>query len=81
VNFYLNYWKAEVMPPGDQPPVGLLLCTGKNQTKVEYATAGLDHQLFVSRYLVALPKPEDLQRLIETDRAAWQQHHPEAEPS
>jgi hypothetical protein len=39
------------------------------------STGGLDHQLFVSRYL-ALPKPEDLQRLIETDCAAWEQRHP-----
>ena len=79
MNFYLNYWKTEVMPEDDQPPVGLLLCTDKNQTKVEYATAGLDHQLFVSRYLVALPKPEQLQQLIETDRAVWEQRHPEPE--
>jgi predicted nuclease of restriction endonuclease-like (RecB) superfamily len=78
MNFYLNYWKTEVMPEGDQPPIGLLLCTDKNQTKVEYATAGLDHQLFVSRYLVALPKPEQLQQIIETDRAVWEQRHPES---
>lgn len=76
MNFYLNYWKAQVMAEGDQPPVGLLLCTDKDQTKVEYATGGLDHQLFVSRYLVALPKPEQLEQLIENDRAAWEQHHP-----
>lgn len=81
-NFYLNYWKDQMMQPGDQPPVGLLLCTDKDQTKVEYATGGLDHQLFVSRYLVALPKPEELERLIETDRAVWEQHHvhPHARP-
>jgi len=77
MNFYLNYWKENVVAQGDQPPVGLLLCTGKDQTKVEYATGGLDHQLFVSRYLVALPKAEQLQQLIETDRAIWQQRHPE----
>jgi len=75
VKRYLNFWKGQMMQPGDQPPVGLLLCTDKDQTKVEYATGGLDHQLFVSRYLVALPKPEELERLIETDRAVWEQHH------
>lgn len=75
MNYYLNYWKQNVMAEGDQPPVGLLLCTDKNETKVEYATAGLDHQLFVSRYLVALPKPEQFLELIENDRAAWEQHH------
>src|SRR6266545_6790409 len=73
MHFYLNYWNAEVVVDGDQPPVGLLLCSDKDQTKVEYATAGMDHQLFVSRYLVALPKPEQLQQLIERDRTVWEQ--------
>ena len=77
MNFYLNYWKAEMMQPGDQPPVGLILCTDKKETRVQYATAGLDNDFFVSRYLVALPKPEELERLIETDRAVWEQQHGE----
>ncbi len=81
MSFHLNYWKAEMMQPGDEPPVGLILCTDKKETRVDYATAGLDQQIFVSRYLVALPKPEELERLIETDRAAWEQHHgADAEP-
>lgn len=75
MNYYLNYWKDQVMQPGDEPPVGLILCTDKNQTRVDYATAGLDHQFFVSRYLVALPSVETLQRLIEEDTALWQQNH------
>ncbi len=70
MNFYLNYWKANELAEGDNPPVGLLLCSGKDATKVEYATGGMDRQLFVSRYLVALPSPEQLQTLIEADRAA-----------
>jgi len=73
MNFYLNYWKREMTGPTDAPPVGLLLCSDKDQTKVEYATGGLDQQLFVSRYLVALPKPTDIEQLIERDRALWEQ--------
>ncbi len=69
MNFYLNYWKDRMMEPGDQSPIGLLLCSDRDHTKVEYATAGLDEPLFVSRYLVALPKPEELQAFIERDRA------------
>jgi len=73
MNFYLNYWKDQMMGEGDQPPVGLILCTDKDQTKAEYATGGLNHQLFISRYLVVLPKPEQLQELVENDRAQWEQ--------
>lgn len=75
MNFYLNYWKAEMMAPGDQPPVGLILCTDKKETRVSYATVGLDHQLFVSRYLNVLPTEETLQRIIEQDAAVWQQQY------
>jgi hypothetical protein len=52
--------------------VGLLLCSDKDQTKVEYAIGGLDHQVFVSRYLVALPEPNEIEKLIERDRALWE---------
>ncbi len=81
MNFYLNFWKSEMMQPGDQPPVGLILCTDKKETRVDYATAGLDQQLFVSRYLVALPSVETLQALIEQDTAVWQQQHGEEQES
>ena len=72
MNFYLNYWRREVTSPEDNPPVGLLLCSDKDQTKVEYAIGGLDHQVFVSRYLVALPEPNEIEKLIERDRALWE---------
>jgi len=73
MNFYLNYWRREMTGPTDASPVGLLLCSDKDQTKVEYAIGGLDQQLFVSRYLVALPKPTDIEQFIERDRALWEQ--------
>ena len=73
MNFYLNYWKREVTSPEDNAPVGLLLCSDKDQTKVEYAIGGLDQQLFVSRYLVALPTPIEIERLVERDRTLWEQ--------
>jgi YhcG PDDEXK nuclease domain len=72
MNFYLNYWKREVTSPEDNPPVGFLLCSDKDQTKVEYAIGGLDHLVFVSRYLVALPEPNEIEKLIERDRALWE---------
>jgi hypothetical protein len=53
------------MKPGDNPPIGLLLCTDKNHALVEYALAGLDNNLFVSKYLLELPKKEDLQAFVE----------------
>jgi predicted nuclease of restriction endonuclease-like (RecB) superfamily len=68
MNFYVNWFKANMMQKGDNPPVGILLCTDKDGTDVEFATAGMDQKLFVSRYLTALPSAAELEALIEADR-------------
>ncbi len=67
MNYYLNYYRNEVMQEGDNPPIGIILCTEKgSNTKVLYATSGLDNQIFVSKYQVELPKEEDLLRILES---------------
>ncbi|MBE0643402.1 MAG: DUF1016 family protein [Bacteroidetes bacterium] len=45
--------------------VGILLCTQHDKTLVEYALAGMDNGLFVSRYQLELPKREEIQRFID----------------
>lgn len=67
LNTYLNYYKKEVMEQGDNPPVGILMVTDKNKALVEYATAGMDNQLFVSKYLVQLPSKEQLLEFVENE--------------
>jgi predicted nuclease of restriction endonuclease-like (RecB) superfamily len=69
MNFYLNWWKKNGMERGDSPPVGIILCSDREKTEVEFATAGMDNKLFVSRYLVALLSAEQLRKFIERDRA------------
>jgi len=54
-----------MMTEGDNPAVGILLCTKKDRALVEYALAGMDSGLFVSRYQLELPKLEEMQRFIE----------------
>lgn len=60
LNSYVGYYRQHEMSDGDQPPIGLLLCTRKNAELVEYALAGMSNQLFVSRYQVQLPDKEDI---------------------
>ena len=64
LNMYLNYFKAEVMQPDDNPPIGILLCTEKGDTLVKYATAGLDPNIFVQKYMIELPTEEEIQEFI-----------------
>ena len=65
LNTYVSWYLKNMMIEGDNPPVGILLCTDKNHTLVEYALAGMDNNLFVSKYLLELPKKEEMQRFIE----------------
>ena len=79
MNFYVNWFKAHMMAPGDTPPVGILLCSDKDGTEVEFATAGMDQKLFVSRYLTKLPSVEKLRTFLETDRHQIEQLAPKAQ--
>jgi predicted nuclease of restriction endonuclease-like (RecB) superfamily len=64
LNTYVSWYRENMMIEGDNPPVGILLCTDKNHALVEYALAGMDNNLFVSKYLLELPKKEEMQRFI-----------------
>lgn len=55
LNAYVSYYRENEMQPGDNPPVGILLCTRKGKKMVEYALAGMDNHLFVSTYMLQIP--------------------------
>ncbi|MCX5787587.1 MAG: PDDEXK nuclease domain-containing protein [Elusimicrobia bacterium] len=65
LNTYVNWYRKHEAAAGDNPPIGILLCTKKNRALVEYALAGMDNRLFVSKYQLELPKKEEIRRFIE----------------
>jgi len=64
---YVNYYRKEIMQPDDNPPVGILLVTNKNNALVEYAIADSDRELFVSKYIVELPDKKQLEQFINEE--------------
>ena len=64
LNAYVSYYKENEMQPGDNPPVGILLCTRKGRKMVEYALAGMDNHLFVSTYMLQLPDKKTLEDFL-----------------
>lgn len=64
LNAYVSHYKENEMQPGDNPPVGILLCTRKGKKMVEYALAGMDNQLFVSTYMLQLPDKKSLEEFL-----------------
>ena len=71
LNTYVSYFREEVKRPDDNHPVGILLCTQKGKKLVEYALSGMDNQLFVSKYLLELPKKEQLEAFITNELLKW----------
>ena len=64
LNAYVSYYKENEMNEGDNPPIGILLCTRKGEKMVEYALAGMDNNLFVSTYMLSLPDKKTLQDFL-----------------
>lgn len=64
LNAYVSYYKENEMQLGDNPPVGILLCTRKGKKMVEYALAGMDNRLFVSTYMLQLPDRKTLEDFL-----------------
>lgn len=67
MQLYLNYFKENEMVEGENPPIGILLCTEKKETLVRYTTTGIDNTIFVSKYKVGLPSEQEIKSLIEND--------------
>ncbi len=67
LNAYVSYYKENEMHEGDNPPVGILLCTRKGEKMVEYAIAGMDNNLFVSTYMLQLPDKATLEKFLHDE--------------
>ncbi|MBI5912412.1 MAG: DUF1016 family protein [Betaproteobacteria bacterium] len=68
LNTYVSWYRKHMVAEGDGPPIGVLLCTQKDHALVEFALAGMNSRLFVSKYQLELPSKEDLQRFLEEKR-------------
>lgn len=65
LNTYVSWYKRNMMTAGDNPPVGILLCTRKDHALVEYALADMDNRLFVSKYQLEMPSREQIQQFLD----------------
>ena len=64
MNMYLGYFANEENTESDNPPVGIILSKDKDELLVEYATYGMNSQLFVSQYQLYLPDKNDLIKIV-----------------
>lgn len=65
MQMYVNYYTRELMNPGDNPPIGIILCADKSDTLVRYTLPLDNKQIHASKYLLYLPKEEDLKKEMD----------------
>ena len=68
MQMYVNYYTRELMEPGDNPPIGIILCSSKSDTLVRYTLPLGNNQIYASKYTLYLPKEEDLRKEINQQR-------------
>jgi predicted nuclease of restriction endonuclease-like (RecB) superfamily len=74
MNLYLNYAREHWTLAGENPPLGLILCSEKNEAVAHYALGNLHNKVLSSQYKLALPGEKELaQEIAKTRKALLQQ--------
>ena len=64
MQMYVNYYTREMMNPGDNPPIGILLCADKNDAVVRYTLPEGENQIFAAKYTTYLPTKEEIIKML-----------------
>ena len=73
MHFYLNYAREHWMREGENPPVGLILCSEKDEALARYALEGLSNKVMAAEYRIALPDETVLAAELDRTRQAMEQ--------
>jgi hypothetical protein len=65
---YVRMFDANARPEGDNPTIGLILCSKKNEAIARYSVLSEGKRLFAAKYVKVLPSEVELQREIERER-------------
>jgi predicted nuclease of restriction endonuclease-like (RecB) superfamily len=64
---YVHYYDREIKTKDENPTIGLILCTDKNDAVVKYVLDDKERQIFTSRYQYELPTEEDLRQELRRE--------------
>lgn len=80
MHLYLNYAREHWMKPGENPPVGLILCAEKGASEAHYALDNLPSKVLAAEYQTLLPDEKLIAAELERSRqhleARNDDHHP-----
>ncbi len=72
IDMYVRMYDDLKRTTGDNPTIGILLCADKDETIVKYSVLNDQNNLFASKYLLFLPKEEELKNIIDHDKLRFQ---------
>ena len=72
IDMYVRMYDDLKKAHDDNPTIGLLLCTEKDETIVKYSVLNDKNNLFASKYKLYLPKEEELKQIIDQDRVQFE---------
>jgi len=70
---YVRIFDQHLKEPGDNPTIGLILCSKKSEAGAKYSVLTDNEQLFTSKYLPFLPSEEELRKELERERRLLQE--------
>jgi predicted nuclease of restriction endonuclease-like (RecB) superfamily len=73
IDFYVRYFEDKIKQPDDNPTIGIILCSDKNDTMVKYSVLEDNKQLFTSKYMLYIPTEEELKRELTRERRIIEQ--------
>ncbi len=74
MHFYLNYAREHWARDGENPPVGLILCSEKDEALAHYALEGLPNNVMAAEYRITLPDEKLLAAELDRTRQAIELH-------
>ena len=77
MHMYLNYARENWMKPGENPPVGLILCAEKGAAEAHYALDNLPNKVLATEYQTVLPDEKLIAQELERSREHLEKRHVE----
>lgn len=68
MDFYVRYYEKEIRDVSDNPTIGIILCSERNETIVKYSILEESKQIFSSKYILYLPTEEELSKELARER-------------
>lgn len=72
MEFYVRYYEKEIKTEGDNPTIGIILCSDKNDAMVRYSVLEENKNLFASKYKLYMPTEEELKKELVRERGYFE---------